>query len=149
MSKPSLSHWLSRSSGLFEDSLNQPFAGIFETYLIPNIHPDPKVRLEQLMNAIKLVYASVYSKTAKGYIEAINYKIEQEKMAVVIQEVVGNHYEDVFYPHISGVAQSYNYYPFAHMKPEEGLQWQHLDWDDMLWKVNVPSVLHPNIRVLK
>ncbi|MCX6248573.1 MAG: pyruvate, phosphate dikinase [Bacteroidetes bacterium] len=109
-----------RSSGLFEDSLNQPFAGIFETYLIPNIHPDPKVRLEQLMNAIKLVYASVYSKTAKGYIEAINYKIEQEKMAVVIQEVVGNHFEDVYYPHISGVAQSYNYYPFAHMKPEEG-----------------------------
>jgi hypothetical protein len=109
-----------RSSGLFEDSLNQPFAGIFETYLIPNNHPDPKVRLEQLMNAIKLVYASVYSKTAKGYIEAINYKIEQERMAVVIQEVVGNQFEDVYYPHISGVAQSYNYYPFGHMKPEEG-----------------------------
>jgi hypothetical protein len=109
-----------RSSGLFEDSINQPFAGIFETYLIPNSHPDPRVRLEQLMNAVKLVYSSVYSKTAKGYIEAINYKIEQEKMAVVIQEVVGNQYEDVYYPHISGVAQSYNYYPFAHMKPEEG-----------------------------
>lgn len=109
-----------RSSGLFEDSLNQPFAGIFETYLIPNVHPDPRIRLEQLMDAIKLVYASVYSKTAKAYIEAINYKIEQEKMAVVIQEVVGNQYEDVYYPHISGVAQSYNYYPFSHMKPEEG-----------------------------
>ncbi|MEI6455709.1 MAG: PEP/pyruvate-binding domain-containing protein [bacterium] len=109
-----------RSSGLFEDSLNQPFAGIFETYLIPNNHPDPKVRLEQLMNAIKLVYASVYSPTAKGYIEAVNYRIEQEKMAVVVQEVVGHQYEDVYYPHISGVAQSYNYYPFAHMKPEEG-----------------------------
>jgi len=109
-----------RSSGLFEDSLNQPFAGIFETYLIPNNHPDPKVRLEQLMNAIKLVYASVYSPIAKGYIEAVNYRIDQEKMAVVIQEVVGHQYEDVFYPHISGVAQSYNYYPFAHMKPEEG-----------------------------
>lgn len=109
-----------RSSGLFEDSLNQPFAGIFETYLIPNIHPDPGVRLQQLMDAIKLVYASVYSKVAKGYIEAINYKIEQEKMAVVIQEVVGNQYEDVYYPHISGVAQSYNYYPYGHMTPEEG-----------------------------
>jgi hypothetical protein len=72
------------------------------------------------MNAIKLVYASVFSKTAKGYIEAINYKIDQEKMAVVIQEVVGNQFEDVYYPHISGVAQSYNYYPFGHMKPEEG-----------------------------
>ncbi len=109
-----------RSSGLFEDSLNQPFAGIFETYLIPNNHPDPKIRLEQLMDAIKLVYASVYSPVAKGYVEAVNYRIEQEKMAVVIQEVVGNQYADVFYPHISGVAQSYNYYPFAHMKPEEG-----------------------------
>jgi|APCry1669189101_1035198.scaffolds.fasta_scaffold00007_2 CheY-like chemotaxis protein len=110
-----------RSSGLFEDSLNQPFAGIFETYLIPNNHPDPNVRLEQLMDAIKLVYASVYSPIAKGYIEAVNYRIEQEKMAVVIQEVVGHRYDDVFYPHISGVAHSYNYYPFAHMKPEEGV----------------------------
>ncbi len=109
-----------RSSGLFEDSLNQPFAGIFETYLIPNNHPDPNVRLEQLMDAIKLVYASIYSPIAKGYIEAVNYRIEQEKMAVVVQEVVGHRYGDVFYPHISGVAQSYNYYPFAHMKPEEG-----------------------------
>ncbi|MFZ4520154.1 MAG: PEP/pyruvate-binding domain-containing protein [Bacteroidales bacterium] len=109
-----------RSSGLFEDSQNQPFAGIFETYLIPNNHPDPAIRLDQLMDAIKLVYASVYSPTAKGYIEAVNYRIEQEKMAVVIQEVVGNRYQDVFYPHISGVAQSFNYYPFAHMKPEEG-----------------------------
>ena len=109
-----------RSSGLFEDSQNQPFAGIFETYLVPNNHPDPKVRLEQLMDAIKLVYASVYSPTAKGYIEAVNYRIEQEKMAVVIQEVVGHQYQDVYYPHISGVAQSFNYYPFAHMKPEEG-----------------------------
>ena len=109
-----------RSSGLFEDSLMQPFAGIFETYLLPNNHPDPNVRLEQLMEAIKLVFASVYSKTARGYIEAINYNIEEEKMAVIIQEVVGNEYDGCFYPHFSGVAQSYNYYPFAHMKPEEG-----------------------------
>lgn len=109
-----------RSSGLFEDSLNQPFAGIFETYLIPNNHPDPVVRLEQLMDAVKLVYASVYSNVAKGYVEAVHYRIEQEKMAVVIQEVVGSRYDDVYYPHISGVAQSFNYYPFGHMKPEEG-----------------------------
>ncbi|MCD6660964.1 MAG: pyruvate, phosphate dikinase [Lentimicrobium sp.] len=109
-----------RSSGLFEDSLMQPFAGIFETYLLPNNHPDINVRLNQLMDAIKLVYASVYSKIARGYIKAINYQIEEEKMAVIIQEVVGNRYENCFYPHISGVAQSYNYYPFAHMKPEEG-----------------------------
>jgi hypothetical protein len=109
-----------RSSGLFEDSLIQPFAGIFETYILPNSHSDPKVRLQQAMDAIKLVYASVYSETARGYVKAINYKIEEEKMAVVIQEVVGNHYDKYFYPHISGVAQSYNYYPVSHMKPEEG-----------------------------
>jgi len=109
-----------RSSGLFEDSLMQPFAGIFETYIIPNNHPELEVRLSQLMDAIKLVYASVYSKVARGYVEAINYKIEEEKMAVVLQEVVGNTFIDVYYPHISGVAQSYNYYPFSHMKPEEG-----------------------------
>jgi hypothetical protein len=109
-----------RSSGLFEDSLMQPFAGIFETYLLPNNDPDFNTRLQQAMDAIKLVYASVYSKVARGYIEAIHYKIEEEKMAVIIQEVVGNRFEDCYYPHISGVAQSYNYYPFAHMKPEEG-----------------------------
>jgi hypothetical protein len=109
-----------RSSGLFEDSLSRPFAGIFETYLLPNNHPDINVRLQQLLTAIRLVYASVYSPEARGYIEAINYKLEEEKMAIVIQEVVGNEYEDVYYPHISGVAQSYNYYPFGHMKPEEG-----------------------------
>jgi hypothetical protein len=109
-----------RSSGMFEDSLSQPFAGIFETYLLPNNHPDINVRLRQVMDAIRLVYASVYSPEARGYIEAINYKLEDEKMAVVIQEVVGNQFDDVYYPHISGVAQSYNYYPFGHMKPEEG-----------------------------
>jgi len=109
-----------RSSGLFEDSLMQPFAGIFETYILPNSHPDLNVRLRQLRNAIKLVFASVFSKTARDYIKAVNYKIEEEKMAVVIQELVGNKFGDIYYPHISGVAQSYNYYPFSHMKPEEG-----------------------------
>ncbi len=109
-----------RSSGLFEDSLSQPFAGIFETYKLPNNHPDIEIRLEQLSNAIKLVYASVFSDVATGYIKAINYKVEEEKMAVIIQEVVGNKYENVYYPHISGVAQSYNYYPVGYMKPEEG-----------------------------
>ncbi len=109
-----------RSSGLFEDSLTQPFAGIFETYLLPNNHPDPVKRLEQVCGAIKLVFASVFSNTAKGYVKAIDYKLEEEKMAVIIQEVVGNQFDNLFYPHISGVAQSYNFYPFAHMKPEEG-----------------------------
>lgn len=109
-----------RSSGLLEDSLMQPFAGIFETYIVPNNHHDPKVRLKQTMDAIKLVFASVFSDTARGYIRAVNFKIEDEKMAVIIQEVVGENYGNYYYPHISGVAQSYNYYPFAHIKPEDG-----------------------------
>ncbi len=109
-----------RSSGMFEDSLMQPFAGIFETYILPNNHPDLDERIRQATDAIKLVFASVFTKTARDYIRAVNYKIEEEKMAVVIQEAVGIHYGDVFYPHISGVAQSYNFYPFSHMKPEEG-----------------------------
>ncbi len=109
-----------RSSGLFEDSLTQPFAGVFETYLLPNNHPDIKVRLQQVADAVKLVYASVYSNNARGYVKAIDYKIEDEKMAVVIQEVVGNHFGKYYYPHLSGVAQSYNFYPFAHMQPDEG-----------------------------
>lgn len=109
-----------RSSGLFEDSLMQPFAGIFETYLLPNNHPDISIRLDQAMDAIKLVFASIYSPVARDYIEAVNYKLDEEKMAVIVQEAVGNTHGDYFYPHISGVAQSYNYYPFAHMKPEEG-----------------------------
>ncbi len=109
-----------RSSGIFEDSLTQPFAGIFETYLLPNNHPEIDVRVKQVEDAIKLVMASVFSNTAKGYVKAIDFKIEEEKMAVIIQEVVGNKYGNLFYPHISGVAQSYNFYPFSHMKPEEG-----------------------------
>jgi hypothetical protein len=109
-----------RSSGLFEDSLMQPFAGIFETYILPNSDNNLEVRLNQLTTAIKLVYASVFSDKARAYINAINYKIEEEKMAIVIQEVVGNKFDNYFYPHISGVAQSYNYYPFSHIEPEDG-----------------------------
>jgi hypothetical protein len=109
-----------RSSSLFEDSTSQPFSGIFGTYLLPNNHPDFETRLRQLSDAIKLVFSSIYSRSARTYFEAINYKIEQEKMAVVLQEVAGNRFDDVFYPHISGTAQSCNFYPVAHMKPEDG-----------------------------
>ena len=109
-----------RSSSLFEDSQNQPFSGIFGTYLLPNNNPEQDIRFKQLSEAIKLVYASVYSRDSRGYFEAINYKIEFEKMAVVIQEVVGNRFEDTFYPHISGSAQSFNFYPVAHMTPGDG-----------------------------
>jgi hypothetical protein len=100
--------------------MSQPFSGIFGTYLLPNNHPDFETRLHQLSDAIKLVFASIYSKSARTYFEAINYKIEQEKMAVVIQEVVGHRFNDTFYPHISGTAQSFNFYPVAHMTPQDG-----------------------------
>ncbi len=109
-----------RSSGLFEDSLLQPFAGVYATYMIPNNHPDVNVRYQQLCNAVKLVYASVFSDPAKAYFDAVNYKVEEEKMAVIIQQVVGGRVGERYYPHISGVAQSYNYYPFSYMKPEDG-----------------------------
>lgn len=109
-----------RSSGLFEDSLLQPFSGVYATYLIPNNHPDENVRFEQLRTAVKLVYASVFSDDARSYFNAINYKIEEEKMAVVIQPVVGQVHNEKFYVDISGVAQSYNYYPYAYMEPEDG-----------------------------
>lgn len=109
-----------RSSGLFEDSLLQPFAGVYETFMLPNNHPDTEVRYQQLETAIKLVYASMFSPSARAYFEAVNYKIEEEKMAIIIQKVVGEKAHNRFYPHISGIAQSYNYYPFAYMKPEDG-----------------------------
>jgi hypothetical protein len=109
-----------RSSSLFEDSMSQPFSGIFGTYLLPNNNQDPEIRFRQLSEAIKLVFASIYSKNARTYFEAINYKVEQEKMAVVIQSVVGRRFENAFYPHISGTAQSFNFYPVAHMTPQDG-----------------------------
>jgi CheY-like chemotaxis protein len=109
-----------RSSSLFEDSLSQPFSGIFGTYLLPNNDSDPEIRFKQLTDAIKLVFASIYFEEARAYFESTSLKIEQEKMAIVIQTVVGNMFDDVFYPHISGIAQSYNFYPVSHMTPEEG-----------------------------
>ena len=109
-----------RSSGLFEDSLTQPFSGVYATYLIPNNHPDIRIRHQQLETAIKLVYASIFTESAMSYFDAVNYKIEEEKMAVIIQEVVGHQYNDHYYPSISGVAQSYNFYPVSYMEPEDG-----------------------------
>jgi hypothetical protein len=109
-----------RSSSLSEDSLTQPFAGVFDTYIIPNNREDKKNVLNKLMQAIKLVFASVYSDNSRTYFQAINHKVEEERMAVVLQELVGNHYGNYYYPHISGIAQSYNYYPIAHMQADEG-----------------------------
>ena len=110
-----------RSSSLLEDSQFQPFAGVHATYMLPNSHPDLKVRLDQLCDAIKLVYASAYSKAAKSYVEATSNRIEEEKMAVILQQMVGRRYEDFDYPHFSGVAHSSNFYPAGKMKPEDGV----------------------------
>jgi hypothetical protein len=109
-----------RSSSLSEDSITQPFAGVFDTLIVPNNQPDKSLRFQNLVDAIKLVYASVYSSTARTYFKAINHKVEEERMAVILQELVGQQYDNYYYPHISGVANSHNYYPFSHMKPEEG-----------------------------
>ena len=109
-----------RSSSSSEDSITQPFAGVFDTYIIPNHATNKRLILERISTAIKLVYASTFSEKARNYFSIIHHKIEEEKMAVVLQELVGNQYGEYYYPHISGVAQSYNYYPVANMKPEEG-----------------------------
>lgn len=108
-----------RSSSLSEDSLSQPFAGVFDTYVVPN-NGDLKERLQTLVTAIKLVYASIYSPESRNYFEAIERGVEQEKMGIVLQELVGSEHEGYFYPHFCGTSQSYNYYPVAHQKPEEG-----------------------------
>jgi hypothetical protein len=108
-----------RSSSNSEDSITQPFAGVFDTYIIAN-SANKKLVFEQVSNAIKLVFASTFSPKARNFFSVIHHKTEEEKMAVVLQELVGNQYGDYYYPHISGVAQSYNYYPVANMKPEEG-----------------------------
>jgi len=110
-----------RSSGLLEDSQSQPFAGVYETYMLPNNHPDIEVRLHHLCTAIKLIFASIFKQDAINYIEGFNFKVEEEKMAVVIQKIAGSKQGDFFYPHVSGVAQSYNYYPVFQMQHEDGI----------------------------
>ena len=108
-----------RSSSLLEDSHYQPFAGIYSTYMIPYLD-DKYEMLRMLSDAIKGVYASVYYRDSKAYMQATSNLIDQEKMAVILQEVVGNQYGDRFYPSMSGVARSLNYYPIGDEKPEEG-----------------------------
>jgi phosphoenolpyruvate synthase/pyruvate phosphate dikinase len=110
-----------RSSSLLEDSQNFPFAGMYSTYMLPNNHMDDKIRLEQLCKAIKLVYASVFYNDARAYIESTSAKIEEEKMAVIIQELIGSNHNGRFYPTFSGVGQSYNYYPISHQTREDGV----------------------------
>ncbi len=110
-----------RSSGLFEDMILVPFSGVYDSYFLPNSHPDPDLRLAQLEAAVKLVYASLFSPRARARFEAADYALEEERMAVVIQELVGSRRGRWFYPDASGTAQSFNYYPLAYSKPEDGL----------------------------
>ncbi len=109
-----------RSSSLLEDSHYQPFAGIYSTYMIP--HSDDKYQmLQMLSDAVRAVYASVFYRDSKAYMTATHNIIEQEKMAIVLQEVVGKQYENRFYPTISGVARSLNFYPIGDERPEDGI----------------------------
>ena len=108
-----------RSSSLLEDSHYQPFAGVYSTYMIPSAH-DHYERLSMLSEAIKAVYASVFYQSSKDYMTATSNVIDQEKMAVILQEVVGEEHNGRFYPVISGVARSVNYYPIGDEKAEEG-----------------------------
>ena len=109
-----------RSSSLLEDAHYQPFAGIYSTYMIPHLE-NREAMLQLLASAIKGVYASVYYKDSKAYMTATSNVIDQEKMAVILQEVAGKRYGDVFYPTMSGVLRSINYYPIGHEKAEEGI----------------------------
>lgn len=108
-----------RSSSLLEDSHYQPFAGIYSTYMIPHVD-DKYERLHMLSDAIKAVYASVYYRDSKAYMTATSNVIDQEKMAVILQEVAGERHGDRFYPTLSGVARSVNYYPIGDELAEEG-----------------------------
>lgn len=110
-----------RSSSLLEDSEYQPLAGLYRTYILPNCASSEAVRLEQLSRAVRLVFASTFFRGPRTCMEATSLRIEEEKMAVILQRLVGRRYRDVFYPHFSGVAQSHNYYPMGHMKPEDGI----------------------------
>lgn len=110
-----------RSSSLLEDALLEPFAGIYGTKMTPNNQADTDSRFQKLVEAIKFVYASTFFKAAKDYMRATSHTTSEEKMAVIIQEVVGKKQEDLFYPDVSGVGRSYNYYAFGQANPEEGI----------------------------
>ena len=110
-----------RSSSLLEDSQYQPFTGVYETFMLANQHPDLPARLNQLCEAIKRVYASTFSERAKAYVRATPYRLEEEKMAVIIQQMVGAIHGKRFYPHFSGVARSQNFYPVAPMSASDGV----------------------------
>lgn len=110
-----------RSSSLLEDSQYHPFAGVYETYMIANNHGNPLVRLNELLNAVKRVFASTFYHSAKDYIKVTSYRLEEEKMAVIIHKMVGTRHDEKFYPAFSGVAKSYNFYPVSPQKSTDGI----------------------------
>ncbi len=110
-----------RSSSLLEDSPYQPFAGVYETVMLPNDEPDPTRRLRRLLDAVKAVYVSMFRHRSKQYLSASPYRLEEEKMAVIVQKVSGVRHADRFYPDIAGVAQSHNFYPVAPSAAEDGI----------------------------
>jgi Pyruvate phosphate dikinase, AMP/ATP-binding domain len=110
-----------RSSSILEDSLYQPFAGVYATVMLPNNHPSLDIRLAQLLESIKVVYASTYMRPAREYLETTPHRIEEERMAVLLQRLVGSSRGARFYPTLSGLASSYNFYPFRNMRPEDGV----------------------------
>ncbi|MCP3900962.1 MAG: phosphoenolpyruvate synthase PpsA, partial [Desulfobacteraceae bacterium] len=112
-----------RSSSLFEDAHYQPFAGLYRTYMLPNSDPDFEERFNRLVKAIKLVYASTYLKAPKSYAKSTMHRIEDEEMGVVLQQLIGTEEKNYFYPAISGVAQSYNFYPISDLKAEDGISY--------------------------
>ncbi len=138
-----------RSSSLLEDSQSLPFSGIYRSYMLPNDHPDLEVRYRQLVGAIKMVYASVFSVAARRYVANTNFRVEEERMAILIQRVVGAPHGDLFYPTFSGMAQSYNFYPLSHLKPEDGVVFMAMGLGRLLGESNRVfrfSPVHPQVN---
>jgi CheY-like chemotaxis protein len=110
-----------RSSSLLEDSQYQPFTGVYETFMLGNQSADPGIRLAELIDAIKRIYASTFSRHAKAYVRATPYRLEEEKMAVIVQQLVGTAHGQRFYPDFSGVVRSHNFYPVPPMRFADGV----------------------------
>jgi CheY-like chemotaxis protein len=110
-----------RSSSLMEDSQYHPFAGVYETYMLPNANANPLVRLNELLNSIKRVYASTFYQGTKNYFRVTSYRLEEEKMAVIVQKMVGLQHDGRFYPDFAGVAKAHNFYPIPPQKAADGI----------------------------
>lgn len=110
-----------RSSSMLEDAMFEPFANVYATKMVPNNLPDADSRFRKLSEAVKFVWASTFFRPARDYMKVASHSVEEEKMAVIVQEIVGDRFGDRFYPHVSGVLRSFNFYPFGGAEPEEGV----------------------------